>query len=173
MEIEPARVLRGTFDRAIHVEFLRHAFARKAPELAQRNLDVARIELDVAVEVAKVALVPNPDGAAVAALATDPHAFRVVAVRAERARAVGADPFRAAGVTLTLFFESLFESFHQLVPAAQRFDSLLVLIREQPLEFFAQPRLGNRRANIEDCVHTLEVRRKREVVAVELRLVLD
>ncbi len=67
MQVEVARIRRGALDRAVHVELLGHAFAREAAQLAQRDLDVARVELDVAVEIPEAALVPHLDRAAVAA----------------------------------------------------------------------------------------------------------
>ena len=141
---------------------------------AQRDLDVARVELDVAVEVAEAALVPDLDRAAVAAaLLADADALGVVAVGAERAGAAGADPLDAAGVARLLLREPLLQRLHQLVPAAQRLDLRLVLGREQPLELLPQPLLGDLRADVEDRVDALEVRREREVEAVEERLVLD
>ncbi len=100
-------------------------------------------------------------------------ALGVVAVRAERARAAGADPLVAARVAPFLLREPLLQRFHQLVPAAQRLDLRLVLGREQPLELLPQPLLRNLGADVEDRVHALEIGGEREVVAVEQRLVLD
>ena len=67
LDVEPAGVARGALDRPRQVEFLGHALAREAAQPTQRDLDVARVELDVAVEVAERALVPDLDRAARAA----------------------------------------------------------------------------------------------------------
>jgi hypothetical protein len=125
-------------------------------------------------EVAEAALVPHLDRAArAAAVLADAHAFRVVAVRAERARAAGADPLVAALVTSLLLLEALLERLHQLVEPAHRLDQLLVLLGEVALELLAKPGLGDLRANVEDRIDALEVRAEREVEAVEKLLVLD
>src|SRR5215510_3329358 len=59
MEIEVARILGRALDRAIEIELFGYALAGEAPQAAQGDFDVARVELDVAVEVAKAALVPD------------------------------------------------------------------------------------------------------------------
>jgi hypothetical protein len=89
----------------------------------QRDLDVAGAELDVVVEVAELALVPDLDGAAVAAFVlADAHALGVVAVGAEGRGAGGADPFRAALVAALLLLQPFAQGLHQLVEAAERLD---------------------------------------------------
>ena len=95
LDVEPAAP-RGAVDRAVEVELLGRAFAGEAAQAAQRDLDVARAELALAVEVAELALLPHLDRAAVPARPADPHAFGVVAAMAERRGAAGADPFVAA-----------------------------------------------------------------------------
>jgi hypothetical protein len=75
-------------------------------------------------------------------------------------------------VPLALLGEALLERLHQLVEATERLDPALVLVGEQPLELLAQPFLRNLGADVEDRLDALEVRREREVEAVELRLVL-
>src|SRR5205823_5401477 len=67
LQVEPAGIFRGAFDRAVEIELLRHAFAREAAQPSKRDLDVARVEVDIAVEIAEAALVPDLDGAARAA----------------------------------------------------------------------------------------------------------
>jgi hypothetical protein len=174
MQIQVAGVLCRAGNRAVHVELFRNAFACEATEPPQRDLDVARVELDVAVEVAERALVPDLDRAAVAAaFLADPDAFGVVAVGAERTCAAGADPFVAARVPSLLLLEPFLQGLHELVPAAERFDLRLVFVGQEPLEFLAQPLLRNPGADVEDRLDALEVEREGEVVAVELRLVLD
>jgi len=109
----------STGDNVLKVELLGHPFAREAAQPPQRNLDVARVELDRVVEIPKSPLVPDLDCAPVAAFfLSDANALGIVAVGAERARSRGADPFRAALVPAALLLESLFQGFHQLVPAA-------------------------------------------------------
>ena len=70
----------------------------------------------VPVEVAKFALLPHLDRAAVAPGAADAHAFGVVAAVAERGGAAGADPLVAALVAALLLGEALLERRHDLVP---------------------------------------------------------
>ncbi len=97
---------------------LGHALAREPAQPAQRDLDVARVELDVAVEVAKRALVPDLDRAArAAAVLPDPDALRVVAVCAEGTRAAGADPLRPALVPLALLGQPLLQRLRSSLSA--------------------------------------------------------
>jgi hypothetical protein len=67
LAVEPAGVARGTGDGAFEIEFLGGAFAGKAAQAAQGDLDVARAELDAVVEVAVFALLPDLDRRAVLA----------------------------------------------------------------------------------------------------------
>src|SRR5207344_3015687 len=102
---------------------------------AQRDLDVARAELDGIIQVAVFALVPDLHRAAVAALVlADADAFRVVAVGAEGRGAAGADPLGAALVAVLLLFEPLLERLHEFFPAAQRRDLLLFLLGQRELD---------------------------------------
>ncbi len=70
-EIEQPRVARRRIDGALEVEFLRGPVAREPAQLAQRDLDVAGAELDRIVEIAELALLPDLDRAASAALPAD------------------------------------------------------------------------------------------------------
>ena len=65
-QVQPARVARGGGDGAIEIQFVGRTLARKTAQAAQRDLDVARAQLDRIVEIAKLALVPDLDRAAVA-----------------------------------------------------------------------------------------------------------
>src|SRR3982074_3530449 len=55
----------------------------------------------------------------------------VVAVGAERRGAGGADPLRAALVAAFLLLEALLQRLHELLPAAERFDLLLLLFAQR------------------------------------------
>ncbi len=173
LQVEPAGIARRAVDRAVEVQFLWHTFAREAPQPAQCDLDVARVEFHVAVQVAEGPLVPDLDRAArPAAVLPDADAFRVVAVSAEGTGAAGADPFRSTQVPPALFFEALLQRFHQLVPATQCFHQLFVVLRQVALEFLLQPLLRNFRANVEDRIDVPEIRGEREVETVEMLLIL-
>src|SRR5436305_8585396 len=97
-DVEPA-LARGAVDRLVEIELLGRAFPREAAQAAQRDLDVAGAELDLVVEIAERALLPDLERAALAAFAADAHPFRIVAGIAERRGAAGADPLAAALVT--------------------------------------------------------------------------
>ena len=173
-QVEPAGVARRALDRAVEIELLRHAFAREASQPAQRHFQVARVELDVAIQVAKVARVPHLHRRArAAAVLAHADAFRVVAVGAERTGSAGPDPFLAALVPALLFLQALLERLQQLVEPAHRFDALAVLLGQVAQEFLLQPFLGDLAADVEDAFDALEVRAEREVEAVEVLLVLD
>jgi hypothetical protein len=76
-------------------------------------------------------------------LLADAHALGIVAVGAEGRGAGGADPLRAALVAALLLLEALLQRLHQLLPAAQRLDLLLLLFGEVLLGELAQPFLGD------------------------------
>src|SRR5690606_34169255 len=76
--VEPAAP-GGAVDRAVEIEFLGRTLAREAAQAAQRDLDVARAELAVAVKVAELALLPHLDRAPMPPAAADPHALGIVA----------------------------------------------------------------------------------------------
>src|SRR6185437_6454635 len=118
-----ARVARRRADRVGHVELDLGALARELAQPTQRDLDVARADLDRVVEVLVLALAPHLHGAALAILVlADAHALGVETEGAERRGAGGADPLRSALVALLLFLETLLQRLHQLLPAAHRLD---------------------------------------------------
>src|SRR3954453_22909549 len=126
-DVEPA-LARGAVDRLVDVELVGGAVAGEAAQAAERDLDVAGAELDLAVEVPELALVPDLDRAAVAAaLLADADAFGIVAVGAERGGAGGADPFGAALGAPLLALEPLLQRRHDLFPRAERLDLLHLL----------------------------------------------
>src|SRR4029079_8069649 len=105
--------------------------ARELAQAAQRDLDVAGAELDLVVEILEFPPVPDLDRAEVTVLVlADADAFRVVAVRPERRRAGGTDPFLAALVAALLLPHALAQRFQQLVQAAHRLDLLLLFLGE-------------------------------------------
>ena len=105
-DVEPA-LARGAVDRLVEIELLGRAFAGEAAQAAQRDLDVARAQLDLVVEIAERALLPDLERAALAALSADADALGIVAAIAERRGAAGADPLAAALVAPLLLLEPL------------------------------------------------------------------
>src|SRR5262249_61642160 len=106
--------VRAALDGAVEVELLRRTGAGELAQPAQRNLDVAGAELDLVVEILELAPVPHLHGAEVAVpVLADAHAFRTVAVRAERRGAGGADPFLAALVAPLLLPPALAPKLEQ------------------------------------------------------------
>ena len=141
-DVEPA-LLGGAADGGGKVELVGGALARPAAQAAQRHLDRAGAELDVVVEVAELAAVPDLDRAAVAALVlADADALGVVAEGAERRGAGGADPLRAALVPALLLAQAVGERLHQLVEAAHRLDLRLLLRGQVLLDELLQPVVG-------------------------------
>ena len=125
------------------------------------------------VEVAVVALLPDLDGLALAALAADTDAFGVVTAVPERRRAARADPLAAAFVPALLLLEPLGEPLHQLVPA-QCLDLRAFFLREMSLGQQLQPVFGQRFLQRLECLlDALEVLRERAVEPVEMFFVLD
>ena len=102
----------AALDGAVKIEFLGRPGAGELAKPTQRDLDVARAELDLVVEVFEFAPVPNFDGAEVAALILpDAHAFGIVPVSAEGRGPGGADPLVAALVPPLLLFHALTQEF--------------------------------------------------------------
>src|SRR5205807_5338802 len=131
-------------------------------------------ELDGVDEIAEFALVPDLDGAAVARrFRADAHAFGVVAVRAKRRGAAGADPFVAALMPGLLLGETLAQRLHQLVPAAERLDELLLLLGQVALAEFLEPFVGQLGLRISRGLEPFEDVAEHPVEAVEMALVLD
>src|ERR1700722_18209302 len=98
----------GRPDRAVEIELFGHALAGESPKPSERQLDVARSELNVAVEVLELPPVPDLDGAASATFVlTDAPARRVVAIGATRRRPACADPFRSALMAALLPAEAI------------------------------------------------------------------
>ena len=164
----------GLLDRSVEIEFVRRAGAREFAQPPQRHLDVADAELDIAVEILELALVPHLHGAVVAVLfLPDPHAFGIVALGAERRRAGGADPFAAALVAALLFLEPLAKRLHELVPA-HRLDLLLLFLGEVFLGELLQPFGRNVRLlhRVQQAFQPLEHRAEDAVELVEVALVL-
>src|SRR5262249_15304567 len=136
-------VIGGLANRRVEIEFIRRAGARELAQTAQRDLDVADAELDIAVEILELALVPDLDRAVVAVLLlADAHAFGIVAMGAERRGAGSADPLVAALMAALLLLEALAQRFHELVPA-HGLDLLLLFLGEIFLGELLQPLLGD------------------------------
>ena len=87
-------------------------------------------------------------------LLADAHAGGVVAVGAVGRRAAGADPLLAALVAALLLLEALLQLLHDLVPAAERLDLGLLLVRQIELGHRAQPLLRDLR--LQRLAHQLE-----------------
>ena len=166
--------MRRLANGAVEIEFVGRARARELAQAAQRDLDVARADLDVAVEILEGALVPHLHRAVVAVLVLpDAHARGVVPMGAEGRGARGADPLRAALMALLLLGEALPERFHELVPA-HGLDLFFLVVGEVFLGEFFQPVGGNFRLlhRVEQGFKALERRAKHLIETVEIALVL-
>src|SRR4029077_14813830 len=124
---------------------------------------------DLVVEIAELALVPHFDRAVVAVpVLADPHPLGAVAIGAEGRGPRRADPFAAALVALLLLLQALAQRLHQLVPAAERLDLPLLLVRQVPLAELAQPLLGNGDPLRRWCLQPLEAAAEDAVELVEI-----
>src|SRR5919106_862604 len=138
MQVE-ITLIGGLLDRGVEIELVGRTGARKLAQTAQRDLDVADAELDVAVEILELALVPDLHRREIAVLLlTDAHARGVIALRAERRGAGGTDPFVAALVAALLLLEALAQRLHELVPA-HGLDLLLLFLGEVLVDQLLQP----------------------------------
>src|SRR5438270_13677244 len=162
----------SALNRVFQVEFFRRAFTGEPPQPPQGDFYVPRAELDRVVEIAILALVPDLHRAAVArALLADAHALGVVAVGAERRGAGGADPFRAALMPAFLLLQPLLQGLHQLLPAAERFDLLLLFFTQRQLDLLEEPLERHLRLDSRDRLHALPELGEGAVELVEVRLV--
>ncbi len=144
LQVEVARVVGGGANRSREVQLLLGALADELAEASEGDLQVARAELDLIVEVAELALVPHLHGARWRdSFWPIRIAHRVVAVRTEGRRAEGADPLAAARVALVLLREALAKLLEELLPAAARQGLLHLLRGEVPLCQLPQPLLGD------------------------------
>ena len=173
LDVEEA-LLGGGLDGVVEGKFLGGARAGEAAQAAQRDLDGARADLDGVVVVLEVAPVPDLHRAAVAApVLADAHAFRVVAVGAERGGAGRADPFGSALVAALLLGEPLLQRLHQLLEAAERLDLGLLRVGQEFFGQLADPLLGDLRLDrVADGLQPLEGLREDPVEAVDVCLVL-
>ena len=116
-------------DGAVDIQFFCSALAGEFPQTAQRDLDIARAQFDLIVEVLVLALLPYLGRLALARSGiAHANAFGVIAARAERAGATGADPLVAPGMAFLLLLKALFERLDQLVQAAQGLELGTVLV---------------------------------------------
>lgn len=174
LNVEQASIARGVVDGAVDVQFVRRALTGELAQAAQGDLDVARTEFDLIVEVLVFALVPDLHRLALAfAGIADADAFGVVAAGAERAGAAGTDPLVAAGMAFLLLFETLLELLDQLVQPAEGLDLRTLLVRQAALELLAQPVFGDQRFEVlVEILQALEVGTEGPVELVEVALVL-
>ena len=120
LQVEQAGVAGGPVDGAVQVQLAGRALPGEAAQAPQGDLEVARAELHVAVQVAELPGVPDLHGRPVPGLLlADADALGVEAVGAEGRLARRADPLVAALVAALLLLEALPEALHQLVPAAR------------------------------------------------------
>ncbi|EXF47340.1 hypothetical protein BAY1663_00011 [Pseudomonas sp. BAY1663] len=151
------------------------ALAGELAQAAQGDLDVARAQLDLVVEVLVLALVPDLDRLALAlAGVADADALGVVAARAERAGTAGTDPLVAAGMALLLFLETFLEFLDQLVQASERLDLCALLVAQAAFELLAQPVFRDQGLDVPvEVLQALEVGAEGPVELVEVTFVLD
>ncbi len=175
LDVQKAGVAGGVVDGAVDVQLFGRTLARELAQAAQGDLDIARAQLNLVVEVFVLALVPDLHRLPLAlAGVADANAFGVVAAGAERAGAAGADPFVAAGMAFFLFFQALFEFLDQLVEATKGLDLRAFFIAQRTLEFLAQPVFGDQRLQmVVELFQAVEIGTKRAVELVEMPLVLD
>jgi len=144
VQVQPAGVPGRGLDGPGQIELIGGSLPGKLPQASQRDLEVARTKLHVAIEVAKGTLLPDLDGPALlAAFGADAHASRVVTEGSEGRGASGADPLVATLVAFFLLGKTLAQRLHDLVPAAQRLDVFFLLFSKDCPGTLHEPFLGN------------------------------
>src|SRR5690606_3312629 len=126
--------------------FLGRALPGKAAQPAQRQLDAAGVQLDIAAEGTELAAVPylHRTEAVIASL-SDADPFGVRSVCTIRACDAGTDPAIAALMPALLLGQTLAEGLQQLVQPAHRLEPRAFLRAQRALERATQPVVGNRR----------------------------
>jgi hypothetical protein len=166
--------VRGTLDGAVEIEFVRRADAGEFAKPPQRNFDIAGAKRDIAVEIAKLALVPHLHRAEVAVcVLADAYTLGIVPIGAEWRRASCADPLLATLVAAFLLGETLAQCLKQLVEAAERLDLLLFFLGEILLGELLEPLsrdFGSER--LLDQIEALEDVTEHPIELVEIALVL-
>src|ERR1700727_3598560 len=105
-DVEPAARARRGVDGIGQRQFAGHAAPCKAAQPPQSDLDVARAQFHLVVEVGEFAFVPDFDGAAIApAVLADSHTLRVEAIRSVWRGPRRADPLAPALMPLLLLLE--------------------------------------------------------------------
>src|SRR5206468_849819 len=130
-DLELAGVLAGLLDRVVEIELFQRALATEPAQVAQRHVDLANVEHDVAPVLLEHPLIRDGHRAAPATTA-DAHAGRVRPARAKWRRAAGADPAVALVVALFLLLEALLELGAQLLEV--ELTERLALLLGQALE---------------------------------------
>src|SRR5262245_38603744 len=92
---------------------------------------------------------------------------------AERRRPGGADPLAAALMPRLLLGEPSAQCLHQLLPAAERLDQLLLFLGQEALRKLLQPRLRDLRLRIRQGLDTLEAVPEDPVEPIKMPLVFD
>ena len=109
-------MIRRRANGAVQIKFFRSPIARPFAQTAKGDLDIAGAKFHPVIQIAKFALVPNLDRAAVAALILpDAHAFGIVAISPKGRGARRADPFIATLMATLLCRQPLPQPLHQRV----------------------------------------------------------
>ena len=175
LDVQQAAIACGVADGAVEVQLILRTLASELAQPAQGDLDIAGAQLYRVVEVLVFALLPHLDGLALTlAGIADANALRVVAARAKRAGAAGADPLVAAGMAFLLLIEALLERLDELVEATEGLDLCTLFVAQRALELLAQPLFGDQGFQVlVEVLQTLEVGGKGTVELVEMALILD
>src|SRR5271170_4641192 len=168
-------LFRAAMDRIFEIELFGRALARKAAQPPQRDLDRAGTERLVAVEIPKIAPVPDLRRMAMTALLlADANALWVFPVRAEGRGSRSADPFRPALMAALLLGKPLAKGLHQLFET-HGLELRTLLHAEVALDELEQPFFGNCRLldRQSEVKRAFEGRGERDVKFVKIALVLD
>ena len=169
-DVQDACVPGRLIDRVLEVELVCRALTGKSPEPSKRDLDIARAELQLVVQISILTSVPHLGCPAVPrALLADANAFRVIAIGAERRGSRRADPFVAALVPPFLLRKAFTQRFHQFLEPAKRLYLRAFFFRENEFGLMTEPFLRQFRRQRFKCVfYAVEVCGENLVEAVKL-----
>ena len=122
LDVQQAGVAGSGANGVVEVEFVRRAGTGKFAQPPQGDLDIAGAQFHAVIQVPELALVPDFDRLAIAAIGPDPDTLGMVSLLPEGRGTAGADPFIAALMALLLLLQALLELLDQLFQAAEGFN---------------------------------------------------
>ena len=161
-------------DGVIQVQLICGTCTGEFAQATQRYLDVPRAQLNAVIQIFKVAFIPDFYRLFIAAIGSNAHTFRVIALLPKRRGAAGANPLIATFVTLFLLLQAFLEFLYQFLQPAQGLYFRLLFFGEVFHELRAQPVVGDQCLyDIVQRFKILEMQAECPIKAIKVLFVLD